>query len=181
MSGILSADSAFVSTDASVAFDELVRCHRSDLVRFCRRRVGDVDTAEDVVQETLIAAHRAFAHFDGRHPRAWLMEIARNKCIDELRRRGRVASHHRAIPTTVPRSMLKRPVEDVMLRRETWSAFRQALAELSPEHRRLLLLVYGFDLSYDAAAEVTATAIGTVRSRLYRAKAALAAALARAA
>ena len=67
-------------------FQTLVEAHATDVARFLRGMVG-AEAAEDALQETFLAALRAYPGFDGANPRAWLLTIARNKAIDETRKK----------------------------------------------------------------------------------------------
>src|SRR3954451_23344123 len=73
-----------------VTFDELVARYRPELLVHCYRLLGSVTDAEDVLQESLLAAWRGFDGFEGRaSPRSWLYRIATNRCLNALRDRGR--------------------------------------------------------------------------------------------
>ena len=77
-------------TGDEAAFDALTRAFRTELQVHCYRIVGSVQDAEDLVQETLVAAWRALADFEGRASlRSWLYRIATNRCLNHLRDRGR--------------------------------------------------------------------------------------------
>ena len=69
-------------------FQRFLEDHRDDVWRFLVAAVGRTD-ADDCFQETFIAALRGYERMDGRHPRAWVMTIARRKAIDHHRARGR--------------------------------------------------------------------------------------------
>src|SRR5207253_4037709 len=72
------------------AFRELTEPYRRELLVHCYRIVGSVQDAEDLVQETLLAAWRGLARFEGRASlRSWLYRIATNRCLNALRDRGR--------------------------------------------------------------------------------------------
>ena len=76
-----------VSADA---FRELTEPHRRELQLHCYRILGSVQDAEDLVQETLVAAWRGLATFEGRASvRSWLYRIATNRCLNALRARSR--------------------------------------------------------------------------------------------
>ena len=73
-----------------VTFEDLVAAHRRELLVHCYRLLGSVTDAEDVLQESLLAAWRGLDGFEGRaSPRSWLYRIATNRCLNALRDRGR--------------------------------------------------------------------------------------------
>ena len=75
---------------AEIAFEELVEAHRHELLLHCYRLLGSLTDAEDVLQETLLAAWRGLDGFQGRASlRSWLYRIATNRCLNALRDRGR--------------------------------------------------------------------------------------------
>lgn len=118
-------------------FQTLVDAHADAVARFLRGMVGR-DAAEDLLQETFLAALRAYPGFDGAKPRAWLLAIARNKAIDESRsaaRRPVALAESDEIP-----GVAASPRDDASL----WSA----VAELPPKQRAAIVLRYALDLRY---------------------------------
>src|SRR5262249_43657554 len=81
---------AMVAQQSDAAFRQLVEAHQRAVRLHCYRMLGSLQDAEDLTQETLLRAWRAYASFEGRASvRAWLHRIATNACLDELERRGR--------------------------------------------------------------------------------------------
>src|SRR5215217_6843109 len=77
-------------TEAEAAFRELTEPHRRELQVHCYRILGSIQDAEDLVQETLVAAWRGLETFEGRASvRSWLYRIATNRCLNALRARSR--------------------------------------------------------------------------------------------
>ena len=105
------------------------------MLAFLRAMVGPND-AEDCFQETFIAALRAYERMDGRHPRAWVMTIARRKAIDHHRARARRPEPRDQLPEV--------PVTDERPDREVWAA----VAELPDGQRAAIALRYAADLPY---------------------------------
>jgi RNA polymerase sigma-70 factor (ECF subfamily) len=146
------------------------------LRRFARYLARDADTADDLVQECLL---RAVSRIDSWEPdtnlRAWLLTILRNAFLTELRRARRTpvqsepdearltAAEERACATNH-----SEPEFAIYL-----ATVQRAFDRLGEEHREILLLVAVEDLTYGEAAAVLDIPIGTVRSRLSRARAAL--------
>jgi RNA polymerase sigma-70 factor (ECF subfamily) len=164
------------------AFDVLVERHHRRVFRLACRLLGDEDAALDAAQECFVKAWRALARFQGDSLfTTWLTRIAINQCRNELRKRGTV-KHRRA------RSLDDRlPGTDVLAGetlpapgpspweeargREVREAFRSAMEDLDPEAREVLLLREVEDLGYEEMADVLGVPVGTVRSRLHRARA----------
>lgn len=105
------------------------------MLSFLRAMVGHHD-AEDCFQETFIAAMRAYDQMDGRHPRAWVMTIARRKAIDHHRAHARRPEPRDELPEV---ASFDKPSD-----REVW----QAVAKLSEAQRSAVALRYGADLPY---------------------------------
>lgn len=157
------------------AFNELVRRHRSRVHAICHRYFRDATDAEDATQETFLTVLRRAGTFRGEAKvSTWLYRVAVNTCHDLVRHRARR-------PQT--------PVEDIGLvgdlRGETHSdedelaamalsdVLREALMTLDPETRGLLLLCTVEELPYAEVAEAYGIAVGTVKSRVHRARAKL--------
>ncbi len=126
--------------------------------------------AEDLVQESLLRAYKAIDGFDGRYPRAWLLTILRNTERNRHRRRRPELltdpdmAEERG-PRTEP-DAVERRAED----REFDSAVTAALDELPQNFRRVVELVDVDGLTYQEAADVLGVPLGTVMSRLHRAR-----------
>lgn len=121
--------------------------------------------ADDLVQETLFRALRSIDQFEpGTNLKSWLFTIMRNAFRTEYRLRMRES------PGSTNCAELPIPTDPT----QEWSVLngelRTALGLLSPEHREVLVLVAGFGMSYKEAAEICNCAIGTIKSRLSRAR-----------
>ncbi|MCK6450900.1 MAG: RNA polymerase sigma factor [Alphaproteobacteria bacterium] len=140
------------------------------LRRFARGLTGSVDRADDLVQA---ACERALARMEqwtpGTRLDSWMFRIVRTIWIDELRAR---AVRERAHEQEDPGERIF-DGERHMETRLTVEAVRDAVAHLSPEQREILLLIAVEGVSYKEAAEIMDVPIGTVMSRLARARAAL--------
>jgi RNA polymerase sigma-70 factor (ECF subfamily) len=142
------------------AFTALMRSSEAHVWRFVRHLLGDDDMAADVTQETFIRVHRSLARFrfDSRFS-TWLFRIARNAAIDEQRRVGR---RQRIAAAVTP----ARPGADGSLGAE----LKAALQALSPRLREAFVVVEVFGLRYEDAADVLQVPVGTVKSRVFRAR-----------
>ncbi|MGE5249656.1 MAG: RNA polymerase sigma factor [Bacteroidota bacterium] len=169
------------------AFNQIVLAHQNFLYRTALNILGDEDAADDATQEALISAFRNFRSFRGASLRAWLTRVVINSCYDELRRRRRhptlpIEQHDEldqemdAAPWLADPSRL--PQEQVEAR-ELERAIRRGLDSLPPQYRFAAVLVDVQGLSYDEAAEALGIPVGTVKSRVARARLGLRTALAR--
>jgi RNA polymerase sigma-70 factor, ECF subfamily len=126
--------------------------------------------AEDVVQDAYVKAIRHFGSFQGGEGKAWLLAIVRNLCYDSMRRKGvreRTASFDEELHNNC--SAAADP-EASLLQKERAGLLRQALAELPVELREVLVLRELDDLSYREIASIAGVPLGTVMSRLSRAR-----------
>jgi RNA polymerase sigma-70 factor (ECF subfamily) len=145
------------------------------LRRYARYLVRDVDRADDLVQESLIRAlDKLDSWTPGTNLRAWLFVILRNCHINEVRREQRSPIIGEA-PLSEPELARAGSQEARVALLEV----RDAFLRLSEEHREVLLLVALEELRYEEAAVILDVPLGTVRSRLSRARQALRAALGR--
>ncbi|GBD10565.1 ECF RNA polymerase sigma factor SigE [bacterium HR23] len=159
------------------AFNRLVAQYHRQVFNLAYRMLGDRAAAEDATQETFLSAFQKLGSFRAGNFRAWLLRIAVNACRDYLR-----SGHHRKTlsleglaeedPTTPFPSNDEAP-EDYALRRELRDAIAQGLKTLPPDQRLAILLVDVQGLSYEEAAQVMGVPMGTVKSRLSRARLAM--------
>ena len=161
------------------AFNLLVLRHERIVFNVCLRLMRDVATAEDVAQDTFVRAWTNIHSYRGGQVRPWLLRIATNRCYDLLRARARRpassldAEPYEIQPVWSSRGDPEEPPESFTLRGELAVHLEHALAAL-PEDQRLVVLlsdIQGCD--YQEVAEVTGAALGTVKSRLSRARARL--------
>jgi RNA polymerase sigma-70 factor (ECF subfamily) len=168
------------SSSAPSAFEQFVLPHLDcafDLARWLLRHDHD---AEDAVQEACVKAHRALPGFRAADGRAWLLTIVRNVCYSRLRQ-ARGASASQVFDDDV-HGAVDAPAELAAFewREEQLAQLRAGVERLPPEFREVLVLHELEGLSYREIAEVAAIPIGTVMSRLSRARKKLQADLARA-
>jgi len=143
-----------------------------DLRRYANALCRNADAAEDLVQDTMVRSLSARGQFmEGTNFNAWAARILRNRFLD-LRRRSREALE--PIETVVDRYLATMPAQETAVQ---FGEFTRAFACLSPIHREALMLVAVNGVSYEESAEILDVAIGTVRSRLSRARVELRSAL----
>ena len=138
-----------------------------NLARWLTRSAGDAD---DLVQEAYLRAFTFFDSFHGGDGRAWLFTIVRNTCYTWLRK-----NHGQETMTEFDETLHSVPADSSspevqQLRRADSEMVREALEKLPAEFREVLVLREMEDLSYKQIAEITGLAIGTVMSRLSRAR-----------
>jgi RNA polymerase sigma-70 factor (ECF subfamily) len=160
------------------AFNELVLKYQTVVYNVSLRTLGNQDDAADATQEAFISAFRHLADFRGGSFKAWLLRIAVNACYDILRRRQRrpsssldeLAEHDDG--DVGPGDTRPGP-ERSALNAETAAVIQAGLNTLPEEQRILVVLCDVQGLSYEEAAESCQIALGTVKSRLSRARARL--------
>lgn len=160
-----------MTTTTRQRFEVEIVPHLEFLSRVARSMSRDDAEAEDLAQDTLVKAFRALDSFDGRHPKAWLARIARNTAInrDQRRREFTVSESDLAESPTAPNATTE-AAEDIVLDASVDPLLRKALADLPPEWRSLIQLVDVEGFRYSDAAEVMEIPVGTVMSRLHRAR-----------
>ncbi len=139
---------------------------RDDLTRFCYRYLGNVHESEDAAQDVLVALTEREGWPEGSL-RAWLLRIARNRCLDLIkhRRGGRAAIGSYLGDSRLPSPRTGPPT--AAMRQEEQEALRQQLALLSTEQAEVLVLRYFEGLSHKEIAEILEVAASVVRSRLF--------------
>ena len=146
------------------SFAELVRGYQTPVYRFLRHFLGDPGMAEDVAQETFVRAYQRMGSFRFQSKfSTWVFSIARNAGVDAVRSQGR---RLRLVERAAPPA----PSVDPAASAEVTTA----LAALAPRLREPLLLVEVLGLTYREAAEVLGVPEGTVKSRVFHAREALA-------
>lgn len=159
------------------AFEQLLLEHQKNVYNLCYRMAGNPDDAMDLSQETFLRAWRCLDQYQFASAfSAWLYRLCSNICIDFLRRRRRQQTvpltfedadgeeQTYAVPDAQP---LPEEQVELKLTRETLAA---AMAQLLPEHRAVLQLRVVNEMSYEQIADVLDIQIGTVKSRLSRAR-----------
>jgi len=163
--------------EKSSAFEELVKAHKEALYRIAYRLTGNRDDAEDLLAEALMEAWRDFEHFQqGTEFGRWVATIMTHTYLDWRRK----DSHNETVSLDELRSEESEEPLDLpdehddpereTLRRAFWRAAQKALEELPAEFKTVVVLVDMEGLSYEEAAKVLGCPIGTIRSRLHRAR-----------
>ena len=165
------------------AFNRLVLDYQTSVYNLACRILGESDSAADATQEAFISAYKNIRRYRGGSFKAWLMRIVTNACYDELRRRKRrpVASLEalnvvdegpdaEAEATLIAKD---ESPEDRVQRRELAREIQNCLNHLPEEMRVVVVMSDVLEMDYAAMAESVGAALGTIKSRLSRARARL--------
>ncbi len=161
------------------AFNQLVLIYQDKIFNLALRILGDEDSAEDITQNTFLNAFRSLSRFrNDRSFRNWLYRIAINACYDELRK----YKMHPILPLEYDDSDEEKCLslydlpgssmlpEKEYEKHELEQAIKQALNRLDTDQRAVVVLVDLQDFDYQEAAQILGIPIGTLKSRLARAR-----------
>ncbi len=159
-------------------YEDVVLPNLDAAYNLARWLVRDPDLAEDVVQDSVARGLNYFASFRGGDARAWLMRIVRNTAYTLLATRqkeGKLVEPHEASSEDLILELADPALdpEQALLKKEQVRQIDEALLALPAELRECLLLKEVEELSYKEIAQITGVPIGTVMSRLWRARQAL--------
>lgn len=173
---ILEAVNAALQGDQD-AYAELVYTYQNPVYNLCYRMLGERGEAEDAAQEAFLRAYLNLSRYDqSRSFKTWILSIASNYCIDRLRRRRLLwlslddepVADRLALHSDDPEP------EPAMLNNEYSQVIQGMLNDLSPDYRAVVVLRYWYDYSYAEIADIMDTTESAVKSRLFRARQALA-------
>jgi len=161
------------------AFNQLVLDYQQQVYNLAYRMMNDNMAADDITQNTFINAYQHLSSFRGGSFRAWLLRIATNQCYDEHRRHKRKPTSPLTPVDPESGEEFDDPVwltddaelpEDFVQSRELESAIQRCIDRLQENFKAILILVDVQGLDYKEASSISDTPIGTVRSRLARAR-----------
>lgn len=172
---------ALTRGDRRLALALCVRRHGASIGRLCMAMLGSQGDADDVTQETLLTAHEAFSDFRGDGSvRAWLLGIARNKCLKHLEQQRRRGAQLAAAQSKAVDGASVEHAEAAAGRAEAGLGVRQRgeraralLEQIRPSERDALLLRYCSELSFKEVATACGIAEAAARKRVSRALLAL--------
>lgn len=162
------------------AFEELVKTYQNKVYMLAYRYMSNEDDANDMAQEAFIKAYRSLRSFKGDASfGTWIYRITTNVCLDELRRRKR-----KIVPLSLDEPLatldgddIEREISDhsmaadvIYEKKEFSQNIQMLLDEMKPEHKSVIVLRDIMDLSYEEIAVVLDCSIGTVKSRISRAR-----------
>jgi len=158
------------------SFNQLVLSYQSMAYNLAYRILGNRDAAADATQDAFLSAFKAIGKFRGGSFKAWLLRIVTNACYDQLRlkqRRPATSLDALLVLESAPVQSLTDPgesPEEYAVRQELNRTIQVGIGTLPPEQRIALVLSDVQGLSYQEIAEVTGASLGTVKSRLSRAR-----------
>jgi RNA polymerase sigma factor (sigma-70 family) len=165
------------------AFNRLIQIYERQVFNLAWRIMGDSDSAADATQEAFISAYKAVVRFRGGSFRSWMMRIVTNACYDELRRRKRRPAgsleklfDEVGVPEPDdPGDLIHKPEdpETATERAELSNAIQDCLNRLPDDFRVVAVLADVQGYEYGEVAQVIGKPLGTVKSRLARARARL--------
>ena len=156
------------------AFEELVRLHEKKVYALTLRMCGNPEDARDAAQEAFLSAWRGLPSFRGEAGfSTWLYRLASNAAIDQLRRNRRQREEDSLDAGEMDTPDQSPGPQEAAEGSELQRAVADGLASLSEDHRRILLLREYQQLSYDEIAQTLDMDLGTVKSRISRARRAL--------
>jgi RNA polymerase sigma-70 factor (ECF subfamily) len=157
------------------AFNELVLTYQSQVYNLAYRIMGDPASAADATQDAFVSAYQSLSRFRGGSFKSYLLRIVSNRCYDELRRRKRrpVTSFEDAEVDEDANPMLingGEGPEEYAERQEVAHVLQAGIDTLPPDQRVTLVLSDVQGMGYQEIAEVMEVSLGTVKSRLARAR-----------
>ena len=156
------------------AFNSVVERYQGAVYSLCYRLLGQREAAEDAAQEAFLSAYRALPRFEGGNLRSWLLRIAANESKDELRRRRRrqpalsLDDGGEDGGESIDMPDHSAGAELLLLRHEMGEKLEELMLLIPFEQRQAILLVDLYDFQYDEVAALTATSVGTIKSRIHR-------------
>jgi RNA polymerase sigma-70 factor (ECF subfamily) len=165
------------------AFEQLVRLHQHRVWSLCLRMMGNESDAEDVAQEVFLTVYRNIVQFRGESRLStWIYRITRNHCLNRIKfLKRRAQQKKQSLENTRQSDLIEAsslgsisgrvPRPDRLAEgRQMEAIIQEQIQKLSPEHRELIVLRDVEQLSYEEVQAITGLALGTVKSRLHRAR-----------
>ena len=164
----------------TLAFEELILPYQNKIYALAYRYMGNEEDAYDMTQEAFLKAFRSLRTFKGDSSfGTWIYRVATNVCLDELRRRKR-----RISPLSLDEPLATQdgdlldkeipdmqPTQDIIIEQQEFAQYIQEMVgQMKPEHKNVIILRDMMQLSYEEIAGILDTSIGTVKSRLSRAR-----------
>jgi RNA polymerase sigma factor, sigma-70 family len=179
LSDIASRTQAATNENRLEQFEALVREHQRSVYNVALRLTGNSEDAQDLTQDAFVRAYRAFDSYKfGTSFNRWLYKIITNLYIDQLRKKKRAPAleylderievHDGSVSKEV--KDISYSPEDVFIKTQMDETLQKALNKISPDFRMAIILCDVEGFSYEEIATIMNTSIGTVRSRIHRAR-----------
>jgi RNA polymerase sigma-70 factor (ECF subfamily) len=158
------------------SFNQLVLVYQDTAYTVAYRIMGEPEAAADATQEAFISAFRKLHQFRGDNFKAWVMRIVTNACYDELRRRKRrpadsIEDMHEVQPASDGHMHGQQANPEIYAQRNELSEAIQDCINALPDDQRIVAVLADVqDYAYQEIADITGLALGTVKSRLSRAR-----------
>ncbi len=160
------------------AFEFLILKYEKIVYNICYRYFHSEEDAKDVAQDVFIKVYRKLESFNFSSSfSTWLYRITCNTCIDEIRKQKRhqvlsLDDEENSLNIHIPDNSIS--PENSIIEKESYFEIETAIGQLDENHRTIIILREINEFSYDEIAKITDTSVGTVKSRLFRARNALA-------
>ena len=156
------------------AFSNIVETYQKPVFNLCYRMLGNAQDAEDAAQETFLRAFKSIRRYDlNRAFSSWLLSIAAHYCIDQIRRSRVTVTPIEELP--VPDIPDTSPgIESRLSLKEEQNRMNGLLANLDPIDKAAIVMFYWYDFSYDEICQALSISMSALKSRLHRARRALA-------
>jgi RNA polymerase sigma-70 factor (ECF subfamily) len=156
------------------AFSQLVEIYQRPVYNLCYRMLADASEAEDAAQETFLKVYMSIKRYDHKRPfSTWILSIAAHYCIDQLRKRRMLVISMDDSPYIDPPDSTPGP-EDTVQQKESQKRMGILLNSLGPQDKAAVIMYYWYDFSYEEIASSLQLTVSAVKSRLHRARIALA-------
>lgn len=160
------------------AFEKLIASYQRKVYTIAYRYMGKREEAEDLAQEAFIKVFRSIKSFRGESSfQTWLYHVVSNVCRDALRKNSRRAEDYLDCAITTEKGEIKREVADwslspeqVVESKELGEFLQSMINQLSPQHKEVIIMREIQDMSYEEIANELGCSLGTVKSRLSRAR-----------
>jgi RNA polymerase sigma factor (sigma-70 family) len=151
-------------------FEDVILPHLNAAYNLARWLLRSDEDAQDVVHDSFLRAHRYFASFEGGDGRAWLLGIVRNTCMTFLRKKRSFEQFPEFSGQREKSENGSPDPERALLLKENIASLRHCIEALPPEYREVIIMRELEELSYKEIGSVAGIALGTVMSRLNRAR-----------
>lgn len=154
--------------DAKVRLSEMIDKYQDLILTICFRMTSDYFAAQDLTQETFLAAYRCLSQIEREHEKGWLAKTASNKCIDYLRKaeRGVIAVE----PESLSRIEISKNTEDAILEKDVRETLKKNCRKLKEPYAEVAERYFYLEQTPEEIARAMQEKLATVKTRIYRAR-----------